>query len=55
MFKKSKLPEFPKLFNNLPLELKSISDFKLFKSKLKIYLLQNVFYSLQEFFVCNKM
>jgi hypothetical protein len=41
------------LFNNLPLELKRISDFKSIKSKLKTYLLQNPFYSLQEFFLCN--
>jgi hypothetical protein len=40
-----------KLFNNLPLQLKTISDFKLFKSKLKTYLLYNAFYSLQEFFM----
>jgi hypothetical protein len=40
-----------KLFTNLPLELKGFSDFKLFKSKLKTYLLPNAFYSLQEFFM----
>jgi hypothetical protein len=38
-------------FNNIPLELKSISDFKMFNSKLKTYLLQNAFYSLQEPFM----
>jgi hypothetical protein len=32
-----------KSFNNLPLKLKNISDFKLLKSKLKTYLLQNAF------------
>jgi hypothetical protein len=42
-----------KSFNNLPLQLKSFSDFKLFKSKLKTYLLQIAFYSLQEFLLCN--
>jgi hypothetical protein len=40
-----------KLFNNLPLDLKNVAVFKLFKRKLKKYLMQNAFYSLQEFFM----
>jgi hypothetical protein len=39
-----------KLHNNLPTEIKRIENFKDFKNKLKIFLLQNCFYSLQEFF-----
>jgi hypothetical protein len=39
-----------KIFNNLPLELKGVADFKVFKRKLKGYLLLSAFYSLQEFF-----
>jgi hypothetical protein len=43
-----------KILNSLPLELKSIENFKVFKEKkLKSYLLHRAFYSLQEFF-CNK-
>jgi hypothetical protein len=38
------------IHNNLPFELKRIENFKVFKNKLKSYLLQNCFYSLQEFF-----
>jgi hypothetical protein len=38
-----------KIFNNLPLELKSIENFKDFKGKLKSYLLHSTFYSFQEF------
>jgi hypothetical protein len=38
-----------KIFNGLPLELKSIENFKAFK-KLKNYLMHNEFYSLHEFF-----
>jgi hypothetical protein len=34
-------------------ELKRIENFKVFKNKLKTYLLQNCFYSLQEFFSNN--
>jgi hypothetical protein len=37
--------------HNLPSELKRIENFKVFKNKLKSYLLQNCFYSLQEFFL----
>ena len=39
-----------KLYNNLPMELKNVSDFKVFRRKLKCYLLHSAFYSLQEFF-----
>jgi hypothetical protein len=35
-----------KIFNGLPLELKSIENFKVFKNKLKNYLIHNEFYSL---------
>jgi hypothetical protein len=37
------------IFNSLPLELKGDTDFKVFKRKLKGYLLHSAFYSLQEF------
>jgi hypothetical protein len=37
--------------NNLPSELKRIGNCKVFKNKLKSYLLQNCFYSLQKFLV----
>jgi hypothetical protein len=39
-----------KLHNNLPTEMKGIENFKDFKNKFKIFLLQNCFYSFQEFF-----
>jgi hypothetical protein len=38
-----------KLYNNLPIELKNVSEFKVFKKKLKCYLLNRSFYSLHEF------
>jgi hypothetical protein len=38
-----------KIHYNLPCELKGIENFKVFKNKLKNYLLQNCFYSLQKF------
>jgi hypothetical protein len=38
-----------KIHNSLPPELKRIENFKVFKNKLKSDLLQNCFYSLQEF------
>jgi hypothetical protein len=42
-----------KIFNGLPNELKGVNNFNAFKKKLKRYLLCNVFYSLQEFFLTN--
>jgi hypothetical protein len=36
--------------HDLPSELKRAGNFKVFKNKLKTYLLQNCFYSLQESF-----
>ena len=40
----------PKIFNNLPSEIKTISNPKKFKIKLKKWLLHHTFYSLEEFF-----
>jgi hypothetical protein len=48
--KKSVINMEIKLHNNLPTEIKRIENFKDFKNKLKFFLLQNCFYSLQEFF-----
>jgi hypothetical protein len=42
-----------KIHNNLPFELKRTENFKVFKNKLKSYLLQNCFYSLQGFFLAT--
>jgi hypothetical protein len=39
------------IHNNLPSELKRIKNFKVFKNKLKSYLIQNCFNSLQEYFL----
>jgi hypothetical protein len=47
--KKSVINMGIQIFNGLPLELKSIEHFKIFK-KLKNYLICNEFYSLHEFF-----
>jgi hypothetical protein len=38
-----------RIYNNLPLEIKSVENFKVFKRKLKNYLLHSAFYSLQGF------
>jgi hypothetical protein len=40
-----------KIHNSLPPDLKRIENFKVFENKLKSYLLQNCFYSLQKFLV----
>jgi hypothetical protein len=38
-----------KIYNNLPLEIKSVDNFNVFKRKLKNDLLHSAFNSLQEF------
>jgi hypothetical protein len=38
-----------KMYNSLPLEIKSVDNFNVFKRKLKNYLLHSTFYCLQEF------
>jgi hypothetical protein len=48
--KKSVINMGIKIHNNLPSELKRIENLKVFKNKLKSYLLQNCFHSLQDFF-----
>jgi hypothetical protein len=48
--KKSVINMGIKIHNNLASKLKIIEHLKIFKNKLKSYLLQNCFYSLQEFF-----
>jgi hypothetical protein len=48
--KKSVINMGTKIYNNLPLEIKSIDNFKVFRRKLKSYLLHSAFYSLQDFF-----
>ena len=42
-----------KIFNHLPQNLKECASNKEFKQKLKKFLIQNEFYSLQEYFVKN--
>ena len=42
-----------RLYNNLPSQIKSIQDLKVFKRQLKDYLLCKAFYSLQEYFYKN--
>jgi hypothetical protein len=50
LYKKSVVNMSIRLHNNLPSELKELGDFKKFKRGLKLFLLNNPFYSLSEFF-----
>ena len=38
-----------KVYNNLPKFLKEIDDYKVFKKELKLFLLLQTFYSVEEF------
>lgn len=40
-----------KFYNFLPAELKSITEFKKFKEKLKLFMVVRPLYSLNEFFI----
>jgi hypothetical protein len=50
-FKKSFMHMGIKSYNRLPLELRESKGFNDFKHKLKLFLLDHPFYSLQEFFL----
>jgi hypothetical protein len=51
--KKSVINMRIKILNNLPLELKSVENFTVYKRKLKSYLLHGAFCALQVFFKIN--
>jgi hypothetical protein len=48
-FKKSVMNMGIKTYNSLPLELRKVKEFKDFKHKLKLFLLDHPFYTSQEF------
>jgi hypothetical protein len=53
LYKKSVINTGIKLFNQLPLELKQLQDFKQFRKKWKLLLLNKALYTLNEYFdVC---
>jgi len=49
MYKKSVINMGTKMYNNLPKFLKEIDDYKAFKKELKLFLLLQTFYSVEEF------
>ena len=49
IYKKSVINMGTKIYNNLPKYLKEIDDYKAFKKELKLFLLLQTFYSVEEF------
>jgi len=49
LYKKSIINMGTSVYNNLPKSLKEINDYKVFKKELKIFLLFQSFYSVEEF------
>jgi hypothetical protein len=49
-FKKSVINRGISLYNRLPLAIKKSEGFKHFKNKLKLFLLEHPFYTVNEFF-----
>jgi len=49
IYKKSVINMGTKVYNNLPKFLKEIDDYKVFKKELKLFLLLQTFYSVEEF------
>jgi hypothetical protein len=49
IYKKSVINMGTKVYNNLPLFWKEIDDYKAFKTELKLFLLLQSFYSVEEF------
>jgi hypothetical protein len=54
LYKKSVVNVSIKLHKSLPSETKKIDDFKKFKQVLRLFLLDNPFYSLSKFFTCGQ-
>jgi hypothetical protein len=50
LFKKSMMNAGVKLYNSVPNRIKELESFKDFKQKLKLVLLDHLFYSLNKFF-----
>jgi hypothetical protein len=49
IYKKRVINTGTKLYNNLPKFLKDINDYKAFKKELRLFLLLQTFYSVEEF------
>ena len=49
IYKKSVINMGTKIYNNLPTYLKEIDDYKAFKKELELFLLLQMFYSVEEF------
>ena len=49
LYKKSVINMGTRVYNNLPKSLREINDYKVFKKELKIFLLFQSFYSVEEF------
>jgi len=49
IYKKSVINVSSKLYNNLPKFLKEIDNYKAFKKELKLFLLLQTFYSVEEY------
>ena len=43
-----------KLYNKIPTKIKELESFRDFKQTIKLYLLDNPFYSLNEFFIFER-
>ena len=49
IYKKSAINMGTKVYNNMPKYLKEMDDYKAFKEELKLFLLLQTFYSVEEF------
>jgi len=54
LFKKSVINMGIKLYNKMPSKIKQLESYRDFKQRIKLYLLDHPFYSLNEFFVFEK-
>ena len=50
MYQKSVINMGIKLFNKLPMQIKQLDKYKNFKKEVKAFLIQNAFYTIEEFF-----
>ena len=55
VYKKSVINLGTKLYNKLPNRIKNLENPKLFKNQLKVFLLQQTFYSVDEYLIYNQV
>jgi len=55
LYKRSVINMGIRLYNNVPMHIKKLEEYKLYKRELKYFLIDHAFYSVEEFLCCRLM